>query len=90
MKLFLIVLAFLVASAAAAKPFKCQNGEHYVENNCNRCSCNNGILACSFKMCSDLQSRKMNQCTVGSTFKIGCNDCWCDKDYGTVCTDKKC
>ncbi|KAF5307566.1 hypothetical protein FQR65_LT06784 [Abscondita terminalis] len=84
---FMIFVALHVASCAE---FVCETGQNYKENNCNNCRCNDGKLTCTMKSCNGPEYDKMFNCVAGTTYKNNCNDCWCTKEYGTVCTAKTC
>ncbi|KAF5307567.1 hypothetical protein FQR65_LT06785 [Abscondita terminalis] len=90
MKLVFMFLTVSCALVFAQDTFVCKDGVSYMENDCNRCMCSKGSLGCTFRACFGDHHERLTKCTVGSKFKRSCNDCWCTKDFGTVCTANKC
>ncbi|KAF2901880.1 hypothetical protein ILUMI_04304 [Ignelater luminosus] len=89
MKIFLGVFLFAVIVAVNASgdddDFKCIPGVKYQENNCNGCHCSNDqLLGCTRMGCLN-QDPKLYNCEKGTTWKEGCEQCWCI-DMGTLCT----
>ncbi|KAF2898905.1 hypothetical protein ILUMI_07274 [Ignelater luminosus] len=70
--------------------FKCVPGVLYRENDCNMCLCIKPRLGCTRKHCPSRINPRLRNCVVDSTWKRNCNQCWCVKKMGTVCTLKRC
>ncbi|KAK4873477.1 hypothetical protein RN001_015506 [Aquatica leii] len=87
---FQISLLVLCLVAAAFADFECKKDVPYKENECNTCRCANGQFACTFMACHSPKSKELYNCEVGTEWKNNCNECWCVKDMGTVCTNYDC
>ncbi|KAF2900565.1 hypothetical protein ILUMI_05607 [Ignelater luminosus] len=83
--LFCVILN-VGGSEGETDTFKCDAEVIYQENDCNVCWCNKLGLGCTRKLCASHQDPKLSNCTVGSTWKRGCDQCWCVKKMGIVCT----
>ncbi|XP_031345600.1 protease inhibitors-like [Photinus pyralis] len=89
MKLAILLVICTVVVCTSAN-FVCKVGVPYKQNECNDCVCDtSGTLGCTDKHCSGTPTTLVH-CSVGETHLKNCNTCWCVKDYGTVCTNKKC
>ncbi|KAK4873467.1 hypothetical protein RN001_015496 [Aquatica leii] len=84
------IIVFTAVYAIDNKPFECENGVSYKENNCNYCHCSNKVLMCTMKACHGPEYDKMYNCTATAPYKVDCNDCWCAKPQGTICTVREC
>lgn len=72
------------------KPFECEKGVPYIENECNTCFCiNPSDLVCSLKKCPENKDKGLEQCEIGSVWKKDCNTCWC-VNMGTICSNYDC
>ncbi|KAF5307583.1 hypothetical protein FQR65_LT06801 [Abscondita terminalis] len=69
---------------------ECKEGVPYKENDCNNCRCGGGVLACTFKLCPTPKSNELRNCVTGTEWKDGCNDCVCDEELKTICTNNPC
>jgi len=73
-----------------AEEFDCPTKVRLVENECNPCYCTkDGELACTINECPKNKGRGLEDCTLSTSWKKGCNKCWCIT-IGQVCTDKAC
>ncbi|KAF5307581.1 hypothetical protein FQR65_LT06799 [Abscondita terminalis] len=86
-KISFLILCF---AALALAEFRCSDGVPYKENACNTCTCKNNRLSCTDMACNSEKSIRLRQCKVGSEWRIRCNDCWCDEQLKTVCTNSGC
>jgi len=86
----LLCYIFTLSSGLEREEFRCVEGAHYQENECNMCRCMLGNLACTRRACKTYSDPKYMDCEVGTTWTKNCNKCWCSEAYQTVCTIEKC
>ena len=63
------------------------SGEGSWYDKCKHCHCKNGMATCTEMSCEDGYSNLDGVCEGNVGFKLDCNGCSCDPDYGrAICT----
>ncbi|KAF5281002.1 hypothetical protein FQA39_LY05207 [Lamprigera yunnana] len=88
MKLQIFFFFFFLGIAFAK--FVCEDGVPYIENECNGCFCNKGVLGCTLMGCLGARHKELENCEVGTSYEKECNKCVCDESLKTICTNYKC